>query len=702
VELEDLRARLAEAEEVLRAIRDGEVDAVVVAGERGEQVYTLSGADRAYRQLIETMSEGAATLSADGLVLYGNGRLAEMLARPLDQVMGSALRDHLPPADQQELDAILAHALTAPSHGEINLKTSAGRLVPVYLSADRLPSEEAGMTFCLVLTDLTEQRVQTELRESEARFRTFFELPLHGKCITSPEKGWLEVNDRLCEILGCAREELVRKTWAEMTHLEDLAADVAQFDRLLSGESEQYRLEKRFIRKDGSTVWTEISVGCVRKSDGAVDQMICVVDDITERKALESRLAEALLQANAANNAKSEFLGIMAHELRNPLSGVLGFAQLLSDTALDDEQKGYVRRISSSGEHLLAVVNDTLDFSSIEAGTLAIHPAPFDLAPLVKLSSDIVRKSAADKGLAFHCDVAAGVPAQITGDERRIRQILINLLGNAIKFTASGSVVLRVTRSGGSLDFSVEDTGLGISSEVRARLFQLFTQADSTINQKYGGTGIGLAVSQRLAEAMGGTISVVSTPGKGSTFTFRLPLAPPTGGTGVPPVWAQNIAAENSAAHGLPFRQAKGPELVEGDAHAPCPDLVLVVDDDADSRTLAGKMLQGLGYRSEFATDGTEAVQSFVPGKYFAILMDMAMPAMDGLEASKKIREIEAAAGGHVPIIAFTANMMPCERERPLAVGMDDYLSKPFKRAELAAKLARVAQIERAAEGGAS
>jgi CheY-like chemotaxis protein len=224
------------------------------------------------------------------------------------------------------------------------------------------------------------------------------------------------------------------------------------------------------------------------------------------------------------------------------------------------------------------------------------------------------------------------------------------------------------------LDFSVEDTGIGISSETIGLLFKPFTQADMTTTRAFGGTGLGLVISKRLAEAMDGSITVASIPGKGSTFTFHFPLAPPTGGTGVPPVWAQNIAAENSAAHGR-------------DAHAPCPDLVLVVEDDPENSTLAGKMLRSLGYRAEFAVDGAEAIRSFVPGKYFAILMDIVMPVMGGSEATRKIREIEVATGGHVPIIALTANVMPGDRERCLAAGMDDFLSKPFKRAELSRSL---------------
>ncbi|TSA33963.1 MAG: PAS domain S-box protein [Verrucomicrobiaceae bacterium] len=430
--------------------------------------------------------------------------------------------------------------------------------------------------------------------------------------------------------------------------------------------------EQGHRRKDGTTFPAWMSVTDFKDSNGKSGGILAIAHDITERKQAEEeilrinrQLAEATAKAEKATAAKSEFLATMSHELRNPLNGILGFAEILAETPLNDEQQSYTESLRDSGIHLLALVNDVLDLSSIENGALALHAAPCDLAHLVRLSSELIRKSAADKGVAFHCNVAADVPEQITGDERRIRQILVNLLANAVKFTSDGSVSLGVTRSGEFLEFSVEDTGLGISSEALSRLFQLFTQADETINKKYGGTGIGLAVSQRLAEAMGGRISVVSAPGKGSTFTFRLPLEiPASSSKPAPPAACDRNSAQPSGA------------------------LVLVVEDDRTSAVLAGKLLQNLGYRAEFATNGAEAVKAFSPGKFSAILMDMAMPVMDGLETTRNIREIEAPAGCHVPIIALTANVMPGDRERCLAAGMDDFLRKPFKKDELAAKLA--------------
>jgi len=537
--------------------------------------------------------------------------------------------------------------------------------------------------------DITERKLaEQEVQEREARFRSYFQMPLHGNCVTSIEKGWIDVNDRLCEILGYTREEIFLKTWDEMTHPDDLAADVEQFDRLVAREIDQYKLEKRFIRKDGTFVWTLISVGCVRKSDGSVDYVVCVIQDISQRKhdqrlIEEHSLAlrktneelnqslhtakELAVKAEAATRAKSQFLAVMSHELRTPLNGVLGFSELLTTTPLNEEQQEFTRTIRDSGEHLLAIVNDILDFSSIEKGTTSLDSAPVLLSRLIESASLPIRKTAADKGLELRCEIASGVPDQITGDERRLRQILLNLMGNAVKFTSRGSAILRVSPASADgktfLDFAVMDTGPGIPPETLTCLFHPFMQGDSTLHRGFEGTGLGLAISQKLAEAMGGTITVDSAPGKGSTFTFRLPIDSKTP-LARPPA-PEAAAAGNPAFDGL----------------------VLVVEDDRVNSKLAGNLLRSLGCRVEFAANGQEAVEACGKGKFAAIFMDMQMPVMDGIEATKAIR-LHENGSGRTPIIALTANVMPGDREHCLAAGMDGFLTKPFKKAEFAAALA--------------
>lgn len=457
---------------------------------------------------------------------------------------------------------------------------------------------------------------------------------------------------------------------------------------ITSGEI--WRGEFHNRRKDGSLYWESATISPVHNGTGEIVHFIAVKENITERKRLESNLLEALELAEAGNRAKSEFLAIMSHELRTPLNGVLGFAELLAETSLDANQKDYTRTIKTSGSHLLQVVNDILDFSSIEKGTMKLDAAPVAVADLVDTSCLPNRKTAADKGLEFRCALDPLVPEQITGDARRIRQILINLIANAIKFTAHGSVVLRVSPAsanggGGFLDFSVQDTGIGMSPETIANLFKPFTQADSKLSRRFEGTGLGLAISQRLAGLMGGKITAESTPGHGSTFTFRLPLESPCAGVmaSVPSPFSDR--GENSAL----TEQPPPAETSEAPAES---DQVLVVEDDPDNALLAGKMLGALGHRAEFAANGVEALDAFRSGTFAAILMDMQMPVMDGLAATRMIRELESGSKTRVPIIALTANVMPVHRSICLAAGMDDYLSKPFNKAQLAEKLARFLQ----------
>jgi len=612
-ELDETRLRLAEAEETLAAIRTGEVDSLVVAGPAGDQIFTLTGAQEPYRLLIEQMSEGALTLSREGMILYANQTFARLLQTPLEQVIGAELQAFVSAAEQPAITGLIEAAWSGgSSRGQASVRTADGPSIPLQLGLSRL---ELGteILVCVVATDLTEARQKA---------------------------------DELAKLHAGLERRVAERT-------ADLAASRLAALNMMEEAVEAHK--------------------AIETVNGTLTR------EITKRKALEDGMKEAVIAAEAGSRAKSEFLAIMSHELRTPLNGVLGFAELLSDTSLDDEQKGYVRTIGKSGKHLLAVINDILDLASIEAGTLAIQSALLALTELLEVSVVAAQKTAADKGINFRCEVAADVPAQITGDEHRLRQILINLLGNAVKFTDSGSVVLRVApdAEGRFLDFAVEDTGIGISSETIGRLFEVFTQADASTNRRFGGAGLGLAISKRLAEAMGGTITVVSVPGKGSTFTFHFPLEVPPGGMAAVP--SHLLIGADGASPSSPSAETPRPDA----SHL----LALVVDDDNASGVVAVKMLQKLGYHAEFVVDGAKAIEAFVPGKYSFILMDVAMPVMDGLEATKKIREAEAAAGGHVTIIAFTAQAMHGDRERCLAAGMDDCLSKPFKKEELAAKL---------------
>ena len=440
------------------------------------------------------------------------------------------------------------------------------------------------------------------------------------------------------------------------------------WDTLHSGNT--WRGEFHNRRKNGDLYWVAAVISPVYSEAGEVSHFVVVQEDITKRKITEARLQQALERAESASQAKSEFLAVMSHELRTPLNGVLGFSEILSDTILDEEQRGYVRTINDCGEHLLSIVTDILDFSSIEKGKLKIESECFEIKTLLESCHQTLSYQAETKKLDFRLEISPNVPTTMKGDAVRVRQILTNLLGNALKFTSEGSVVLRAETHAiegiNYISFSIIDTGSGMTPETLALLFQPFSQGDSSLKRAFEGTGLGLAISKRLADAMGGSIAVDSAPGKGSTFTCRIPL--------------------NSTI--LPLNADQIEELTP--ASEPTGGLVLVVEDDRVNSLLARKMLEFMGMKVEAVSNGKEAVEAYRPGKYAAILMDMQMPVMDGVDATLKIREIDTASGTHVPIIALTANALQRDRDRCMTAGMDDFISKPFKKDELAEKLSKL------------
>jgi two-component system CheB/CheR fusion protein len=517
---------------------------------------SLRESEERYAQLAEQGSTVAWEVDAQGLYTYVSQVSGAVWGYRPDELVGRKHFYDLHPESVREASKASAFTVFARKQPFLNfvnaLQTKDGRHVWVSTNGTPILNPEGTLLgYRGSDTDITERK------RAEDNLATALEF--HKQLLeNAPALIWRAGTDAKCEwfnttwleFTGRTMEQELGNGWAEGVHAED-------FDRCLKlyldafAARRPFHMDYRLRRPDGTYSWiSDFGIPLTDGLSGDFCGYIGYCFDIMDLKSMEERLNESLVAANAANRAKNEFLNVMSHELRTPLNGVLGFAQLLSDTLLDNEQHSFVKTISSSGEHLLAIVNDILDFASIDAGALAIHAAPLAVADLVKTAESTVRITAADKGLELRCEFAAGVPEQITGDEQRIRQILINLLGNAVKFTASGSVVLRVTRSGEFLDFSVEDTGIGISSETLDRLFQPFVQADSKMSRPFGGTGLGLSISRRIAEAMGGAITVASTPAKGSTFTFRLPLEVSAGGTAA--VTSQLFPGANGASPSRP------------------------------------------------------------------------------------------------------------------------------------------------------
>ncbi len=394
-------------------------------------------------------------------------------------------------------------------------------------------------------------------------------------------------------------------------------------------------------------------------------------------EALELKIAQrteelqvALELAESATRSKDRFLATMSHEIRTPMNAVVGLGELLAGTNLDEQQREYVRLLRDSGRHLLALINDILDYSKIDAGRLELESSPMDLGAAIDTVRTLTEHAAQEKALSLHWQIDADVPRSIIGDELRWRQILINLVSNAIKFTARGSVrvhVGRVADEGGMLRLfgEVSDTGKGIPPEALGRLFQPFAQGDASITRAHGGTGLGLAICRRLVEAMGGAITVDSTPGRGSTFRFewltRAVDAP--------------VPATPPPAEANPDRKLR----------------ILLVEDNPINQLLALEMLSKAGYQADTANDGLEAVERVRDGGYDLILMDMQMPRLDGLEATRQIR---AMPGLRQPVIvAMTANAFREDQEACSEAGMNDFISKPIAYDRFVGTLRRAAGL---------
>ncbi|MZP28158.1 response regulator [Heliobacterium undosum] len=519
------------------------------------------------------------------------------------------------------------------------------------------------------------QRVLVKkLEKSEERYRLLAEYASDLISRHTTENIILYASPASRSLLGYEPEEILGRSGYEFLHPEDMDR-VGDNLREAMARLEPRLFQYRMRRKEGRYVWFESTVRPVQNMEtGKVQEVIFVTRDMTERKRAEEELHTAKERAETADRAKSAFLATVSHEIRTPLHGIIGMIDLLLDTSLTEEQSDYGRTIGELSRLLSSIINDILDFSKMEAGRIELEAVDYELRTVVNDVVNLLRVRSEQKNLDVTCDIDGEIPRFLRGDPIRLRQVLINLGGNAVKFTEKGKVALRITMASqlGQSDpmngaarflrFEIHDTGIGITDEVAPRLFQPFSQADMSTARRYGGTGLGLAISKRLVELMGGEIGFQSIPGLGTTFWFTAPL-----------LESPSQAAEDS-------RVQENVDLL-------LPDLpekrILLVEDNPVNQKLASIQLKKFGLRLLAVSNGREAVEAIRREKYSLILMDCQMPEMDGFEATREIRRIEAEQGGHVPIVAMTARAMRGDREECLACGMDDYISKPIRTADL-------------------
>lgn len=675
-------ASLANAELHAKAKRDLE------ERKRAEEAVTRER-DRA-QQYLNIAGTVIVALSPDQTVSLINKKGADVLGYSAEEVIGKNWFDnfiHHSARDQVKavFDSLMAGKVENVEYYENSVLTKTGEEKTIAWH-NTLIRDETGKIVSTLSSgeDITNRKKAEEaLRESEERYRTiiegiedaYFEVDLAGNLTF--------FNDALERIVNSPNETLMGLHYEEYTDREDAEKIYRAYNRVFKTGEPLEGFEYDIIRpKDGARINVEVTVSLIRNFEGQPTGFRGILRDITKRKDEKLELQKAKEAAEAASEAKSEFLANMSHEIRTPMNGIIGHTGLALDTDLTEEQREYLEAVRMSSDHLLGIVNDILDFSKIEAGHMELEEIDFDLRTAVDFAAEALAVKAEEKDLELVCHVKPEVPEYLMGDPGRLRQVIVNLVGNAIKFTDAGEILIcceveHKYEDSIMLHFTVSDTGIGISPEKLGLIFESFSQVDGSATRKYGGTGLGLAISKRFIEMMGGRIWVESEVGKGSIFHFRAKLG---------------------------FMDEKGPPTWNLDSINPEGQKALIIDDNATNRRILREMVFGFGLFAKEAAHGEEGVKELKRAAkeakpYDLILMDYQMPEMDGFEASKQIRENPDL--GDTKILMLTSSGMKGDAARCVELGISAYLVKPIKQLELfdAIKMA-LSQEEREAATG--
>jgi PAS domain S-box-containing protein len=660
-----------------RAVRDAS-GAVVEFHDHVRDITARKSAEREQAELVETLKL-AETIAGVGHwqldVTTGKIRWSDEVYRihgvspeTFDPQYDDAVGFYHPD-DQTKVREWVARAIEVGEASQFRLRLirtdGEERIVISHCMPER---DQRGATVALfgVFQDVTESvRAHDRTAASEARYRLLADNATDIIATYGLDGVFHYVSPSIEGAMGYRSEELVGQSIWNFIHPEDVGGLRTVFASYLKAGpgASPPRAPYRGVRKDGQAVWLEAHPMVIRDASGRPVGFQDVVRDVTETKALEEQLIAARDVAEAGARAKSEFLANMSHELRTPLTSVIGFSGLLQASRnLPEAERKYADRIATGSEALLSVINDILDYSKLEADAVDLDPQAFDPRAMAEGAVALVETQCQAKGLRLETVIDSSLPEALMGDEGRLRQVTLNFLSNAVKFTTSGTVLLELTVAGDRLRLAVTDSGIGISPDKIDALFDRFTQADASTTRVYGGTGLGLAISRRLIEMMGGEIGADSRPGEGSTFWFEVPM--------------------REAVEGV---EAAG----EGDLAVDAGLRILMADDAAPNRELVAAILGGLGLALDTVCNGAEAVEAARAGAYDLILMDVHMPVMDGLDATRAIRAISGPAG-RTPIIALTANVQPEQVTRCREAGMDGHVGKPIQINELLTALATV------------